>query len=203
MQKYWAVETRADCPLVPGDWLSLEGYGRRCEYPSEDFFRTGPDAVREDFTVFNLHGSLFGSRLDIRPSDHLSFGGGVEYQKPRIAPGKDRNFPPIDARFDDVEAGRRVPFYLMPALGGQNTLRGALVFGTNSLDFLIGEEGRRYIKHYMFDFGSTLGSDISVPQRYRAGNECLLDWKPGWLTLATLGIYTQPWLRIPCPPVPP
>jgi hypothetical protein len=92
-------------------------------------------------------------------------------------------------------------------------LRGAFVFfawlnhddssGPNSLDFLVGEEGRRYIKHYMFDFGSTLGSDTSVPQHYRAGNEYLLDWTPGWLTLATLGIYTQPWLRIPYPSVPP
>lgn len=92
-------------------------------------------------------------------------------------------------------------------------LRGALVFfawlnhddssGTNSLDFLVGGEGRRYIKHYMFDFGSTLGSDTSVPQHYRAGNEYLLDWKPGWLTLATLGFYTQPWLHIPYPSVPP
>jgi hypothetical protein len=91
-------------------------------------------------------------------------------------------------------------------------LRGARVFfawlnhddssSPNSLDFLVGEEGRRHIRHYMFDFGSTLGSDTSVPQHYRAGNEYLLDWTPGWLTLATLGIYTQPWLRIRYPSVP-
>jgi hypothetical protein len=206
LTKYWAVEARADYPLDPGDWLNIEGYGRRYEYPSEDFFGTGPDAVREDFTVFNIHGSLFGSRLDVRPSDHLTFGGGVEYRKPRIAPGNQLNVPSIEALFDDiaapgltsqpdyvrpwgfveidyrrpknakhggyyraefsqyndqdgsaftfsrydldlrqyvsflgdrrslvgrvvlsttdVEAGRRVPFYLMPSLGGQNTLRG-------------------------------------------------------------------------------
>jgi hypothetical protein len=206
LTKYWAVEGRADYPLVPGDWLSIEAYGRRYEYPSEDFFGTGPDTSRQDFTVFNIHGSVFGARLDVRPRGPLSFGGGVEYQKPRIAPGKERGLPTIGSLFDDraapalisqpdfvrpwgfveidyrrpknakqggyyraefsqyndqdgraftfsrfdldlrqfvsflgerrtlagrvvlsttdVEAGRRVPFYLMPSLGGQNSLRG-------------------------------------------------------------------------------
>jgi len=88
-------------------------------------------------------------------------------------------------------------------------LRGARVFaawlnhddsrGINSLDMLTADGGRNYIKHYMFDFGSTLGSGTIYVQRHRPGNEYILEWKPGWLTLATLGFYTRPWLHIDYP----
>ncbi|MQA30773.1 MAG: hypothetical protein GEU82_13210 [Luteitalea sp.] len=75
--------------------------------------------------------------------------------------------------------------------------------GVNSLDMLAQEQDRRYVKHYMFDFGSIMGSGTVYEQRHRAGNEYILEWKPGWLTLATLGIYTRPWMHISYPKVPP
>ena len=91
-------------------------------------------------------------------------------------------------------------------------LRGARVFGAwlnhddsrgvNSLNMLVTEGPRRYIKHYMFDFGSIMGSGTVFAQRHRAGNEYIVEWKPGWLTLATLGMYTRPWLHIDYPDVP-
>jgi hypothetical protein len=91
-------------------------------------------------------------------------------------------------------------------------LRGARVFGAwlnhddsrgiNSLDMLTTAGSRRYVKHYMFDFGSILGSGTVYEQRHRPGNEYILEWKPGWLTLATLGLYTRPWMHIDYPDVP-
>ena len=92
-------------------------------------------------------------------------------------------------------------------------LRGARVFGAwlnhddsrsvNSLDMLMPTLRGSYVKHYMFDFGSILGSGTVYDQRHRAGNEYLLEWKPGWLSLATLGIYTRPWMHIDYPEAPP
>jgi hypothetical protein len=89
-------------------------------------------------------------------------------------------------------------------------LRGARVFGAwlnhddsrgvNSLDMLVSEGTKRYVKHYMFDFGSILGSGTVFAQRHRAGNEYIFEWKPGLLTLATLGLYTRPWMHIDYPP---
>jgi hypothetical protein len=91
-------------------------------------------------------------------------------------------------------------------------LRGARVFGAwlnhddsrgvNSLDMLQTDGGRRYVKHYMFDFGSIMGSGTVFAQRHRAGNEYIVDWAPGWLTLATLGLYTRDWLHVDYPDVP-
>ena len=74
--------------------------------------------------------------------------------------------------------------------------------GVNSLDFLTTDGARRYLKHYMFDFGSILGSGTVFAQRHRAGHEYIFEAKPGWLTLATLGLYTRPWLHIDYPDVP-
>ena len=91
-------------------------------------------------------------------------------------------------------------------------LRGARVFGAwlnhddsrgvNSLDVVQTEGARRYIRHYMFDFGSIAGSGTVFAQRHRAGNEYIVEWKPGWLTLATFGVYTRPWMHIDYPDVP-
>jgi hypothetical protein len=72
----------------------------------------------------------------------------------------------------------------------------------NSLDMLVTEPNRRYIKHYMFDFGSILGSGTVFAQRHRAGNEYIFEQSPGWKSLATLGLYVRPWMLIDYPDVP-
>jgi hypothetical protein len=91
-------------------------------------------------------------------------------------------------------------------------LRGARVFGAwlnhddsrgpNSLDFLVESQGKQWVKHYMFDFGSIMGSGTVHPQVHRAGNEYIFEWAPGWATLGTLGFYTRPWMRIDYPDAP-
>jgi hypothetical protein len=64
-------------------------------------------------------------------------------------------------------------------------------------------DGRAWVNHYMFDFGSILGSGTIYAQRHRPGNEYIFEARPGWLTLATLGFYVRPWMRINYPDVPP
>jgi hypothetical protein len=66
----------------------------------------------------------------------------------------------------------------------------------NSLDMLDGPDGRKHIVHYMFDFGSTMGSGSTVAQVPRAGNEYILEWAPAFKTLATLGLYVRPWILV-------
>lgn len=90
-------------------------------------------------------------------------------------------------------------------------LRGARVFaawlnhddsrGLNSLDMLQGPEGRQFIHHYMFDFGSILGSGTTRAQAPRAGYEYLFEWRSSLLTLATLGLYVKPWMLVDYPEV--
>ena len=68
--------------------------------------------------------------------------------------------------------------------------------GINSLDMLETAEDRRYIRHFMFDFGSIMGSGSTVAQVPRAGNEYILEWGPALKTLATLGLYVRPWITV-------
>jgi hypothetical protein len=70
--------------------------------------------------------------------------------------------------------------------------------GLNTLDMLEGT----FIRHYMFDFGSIMGSGSTVAQVPRAGNEYILEWKPALLTLTTLGLYVRPWVMVDYPRVP-
>ena len=123
----------------------------------------------------------------------------------RFAPGKPLgNFRYYGRRPDDPND--------LVAHEHRRELRGARVFGAwlnhddsrgiNSLDMLETTDGRAWIKHYMFDFGSILGSGTVYAQRHRAGNEYLFEQKPGWLTLATLGLYVRPWMTIHYPRVP-
>jgi hypothetical protein len=75
--------------------------------------------------------------------------------------------------------------------------------GLNSLDMLERSGGRSWVKHYMFDFGSILGSGTAEPQRPRPGNEYIFEGKPGLLTALTFGLYLKPWITIRYPKVPP
>ena len=66
----------------------------------------------------------------------------------------------------------------------------------NSLDMLVDRDGRKVVKHYMFDFGSIMGSGTNEPDLPWVGSEYLVEGKPGVLTLATLGLWRRPFIGI-------
>ena len=58
-----------------------------------------------------------------------------------------------------------------------------------------------HVKHYLIDFGSTLGSGSDVlrniaPQNPRAGNEYLIDLGHAWKRAYTFGVWDQPWRKV-------
>ncbi len=75
--------------------------------------------------------------------------------------------------------------------------------GINTLDMLEGPAGEQSIRHYLFDFGSTMGSGSTIPQVPRAGNEYIVEWKPAMLTALTLGLWVRPWIKVDYPEVAP
>ncbi|MEW5975035.1 MAG: hypothetical protein AB1898_04405 [Acidobacteriota bacterium] len=72
----------------------------------------------------------------------------------------------------------------------------------NTFDALVAENGRQFIRHYLFDFGSCLGSGSIFAQKPRAGNEYL--WEPGptFKSLFSLGLWLRPWIRVNYPDYP-
>jgi hypothetical protein len=88
-------------------------------------------------------------------------------------------------------------------------LRGLYVFAAwlnhtdakalNSLDVIVQEEGRKFIKHYLIDFGAALGSDSLYAKDPRLGNEYFLAVHPGVVQLVTLGLYVPKYARVEYP----
>lgn len=66
----------------------------------------------------------------------------------------------------------------------------------NSLDMYVTENGRSYVKHYLIDFGATLGSASHGPNHPWRGFQ--YDTDPTVITenIFTLGLYVKPWEKI-------
>ncbi|MGH9348607.1 MAG: hypothetical protein ACRD26_15210, partial [Vicinamibacterales bacterium] len=57
----------------------------------------------------------------------------------------------------------------------------------NTLDMLVKENGRQFIRHHLIDIGSILGSGSVIEQKPRAGNEYLWEPRPTFLRIVTMG----------------
>ncbi len=60
----------------------------------------------------------------------------------------------------------------------------------NSLDMYVEENGRKFLKHYLIDFGSSLGGGFS-PLEYFHGREYIFDSRSIVTELVTLGFHTS------------
>ena len=69
----------------------------------------------------------------------------------------------------------------------------------NSLDMLVGTDGARYVKHYMFDFGSMLGSGTNEQDHPWVGHEYLIQGGPALRTLISFGLWRRPFIGAAAP----
>lgn len=72
----------------------------------------------------------------------------------------------------------------------------------NTIDFLTTENGRRFLKHYLIDFGSTLGSGTQKANSPRSGFEYLWEFKPALLQFFTFGLLVPEWAKAKYPNLP-
>lgn len=69
----------------------------------------------------------------------------------------------------------------------------------NSMDMLVTEGGRSYVRHHLLDFNASLGSaGIGLRDR-RDGYEYLAETGPTWKALPAFGLYVRPWMTIDYP----
>ena len=71
--------------------------------------------------------------------------------------------------------------------------------GINSLDTLVDVSGRKVVRHYLIDFGSTLGSASNAVKSRRSGYSYLWDFADSMRTLATFGLYVPSWAFVDYP----
>ncbi|MEX2262305.1 MAG: hypothetical protein WD696_10155 [Bryobacteraceae bacterium] len=72
----------------------------------------------------------------------------------------------------------------------------------NTLDGLVTENGVQFVKHFLIDFGSTLGSASNGPNTPRSGPEYLFAWKPAIFQVFTMGLFVPEWARAKYPDIP-
>ena len=72
----------------------------------------------------------------------------------------------------------------------------------NTQDSVISGGGRRFIRHYLIDFGSTLGSGSVVAQKPRAGWEYLWEPWPVFRRIVTVGVWDSKWIYAHYPEFP-
>jgi hypothetical protein len=72
----------------------------------------------------------------------------------------------------------------------------------NSGTFFVSQGDQGYIKHYLMDFGSSLGSGSIRIQSRRAGYEYKIEWSPILKAALSLGIWDRKWRHIPYPDFP-
>lgn len=69
----------------------------------------------------------------------------------------------------------------------------------NSMDSLVEENGVPYLKHYLLDFGSTLGSNGTGPKHPWSGHEYTIDGKGSLVQMVTFGFDVPRWARAEYP----
>jgi hypothetical protein len=69
----------------------------------------------------------------------------------------------------------------------------------NSLDAYVEDGGRRYIRHYLQDFGSNLGSGSTSAQQPRGGYEYLIEKGAIAKGLFSFGLWTRDWTKAKYP----
>jgi hypothetical protein len=72
----------------------------------------------------------------------------------------------------------------------------------NTLDLLVKEDGIQFIKHFLIDFGSTLGSGSTRANSPRSGNEYMFDANASAIQIASLGLFVPRWARAHYPRLP-
>jgi len=74
--------------------------------------------------------------------------------------------------------------------------------GPNSLDMYVTEDGKSYVKHYLIDFGSALGTGaLGLDKPFKGYLYTLIDFKDIFLNIFTLGLYVHPWEKTEFPDI--
>jgi len=63
----------------------------------------------------------------------------------------------------------------------------------NTLDVYVEEDGRRFLRHYLLDFGEALGGLQADSGMLETGWEHRLDWQLNGAAIATFGLWKRPW----------
>jgi hypothetical protein len=122
----------------------------------------------------------FGSRLPGRPVEGFKYEGTRSDDPNDVIPHENRR---------ELRALRVVGAWV------NHTDAKAL----NSLDTVLSENGRTFVRHYVRDFNATLGSAGVAKRERRDGYEYIAEIGPAKKALTSFGFFVRPWMMIEYP----
>ena len=72
----------------------------------------------------------------------------------------------------------------------------------NTFDAFVEDDGRRYIRHYLLDFGASLGSGSTHAKRRKAGYQYFVERDQIVKGLLTFGLWRREWMKVDYPDYP-
>jgi hypothetical protein len=72
----------------------------------------------------------------------------------------------------------------------------------NTLDMYVHEGGRRFLRHYLIDFGEALGGHAAEKGRFEDGFEHYWDWERQSRAFVSFGLWKRPWEEVKDTPWP-
>jgi hypothetical protein len=219
--KFTIKDSRGDTYLIKLDPASNPELPSSVEVISTKIFHALGYNVPEDFIV-----TFDESRLEVAPGAKIRTETGEKrpIRQADVARWLERTPRTADGRIRAL-ASRYVPGTVVGQFRFTGTrsddpndiypherrreLRGMRVFAAwlnhddarsiNSIDTYVQEGGRRYIRHYMQDFGSNLGSGSTSAQQPRGGYEYLIEADKVGKGLIGFGFYRRDWSKVQYP----
>ena len=215
--KFTIKDARGDTYLIKLDPVIAPELPSSVELVSTKIFHAIGYHVPEDFIV-----TFDAARLSIAPNAKLRTKTGG---KRPIEPGDVEGWLAGTPRTPDGKIRALASRYVPGKVVGQfrftgtrsddpndiypherrRELRGMRVFAAwlnhddarsiNSIDTYLEDGGRRYIRHYVQDFGSTLGSGSTSAQQPRGGYEYLIEPNKIGKGLASFGLWRRDWMN--------
>ena len=222
--KFTIKDARGDLYLIKLDPADFPELPSSVELISTKIFHAIGYHVPEDFIV-----TFDPSRLDVAPGARLRTATGDRRQiKPEDVTAWLKHMPRRPDGTIRALASRYVPGTVVGQFRytgarpddpndlypheRRRELRGLRVFAAwlhhddarsiNSIDTYVEDNGRRYIRHYLQDFGSNLGSGSTSAQQPRGGYEYLIEGNKIAKGLLSFGLWNRDWTKAQYPATP-
>ncbi len=162
-----------------------------------------PDELRLDKDSY--YRDALRHRRPLTPQDMTAMLGKLKAGPDGRYRGLASQFLPGDLLGPFLYTGRRkddpndiIPHELRRELRGLRVIASWInhtdVKDINAMDaFLKAAEGRGYVRHYLLDFGSTMGSGDFINGPFRVGHEYIYDGPAMGRSFVTLGAWRRPW----------
>jgi len=122
----------------------------------------------------------------IRSLASLSLGREGEIKGPFLFDGRRKDDP--NDWFDHEDRRELRGLYVIASLVNHYDVK-----DQNTLDVYVEENGNNFLKHYLFDFASTFGSDGSLEKIPKKGYANTIDVRDVGISMITLGLKVWPW----------